>query len=207
VRRSRSFLVIGMLAVGNAAALSGCGAAASSPKPVEVVNIAADYPDYSSAEQIIDTSDLVVQVQPVSSRVETLQPDVSDSTDPLANPQAGVPADQVAQIDPVVVTVSTVKIVDVVKGAANPGDLIEVSQLGGVLNGVQYVEADTTTLSPATGTDYVLMLAAHGADDPYDLVNPVQGMYEVNTADELSPVQNEGALPIESLTDLRSLVD
>jgi hypothetical protein len=196
-----------MLAAGSVAALSGCGAAASGPKPVEVVKIASDYPEYSSAEQIIGESDLVVQVEPVASRVEALRPDVSDSTDPLANPQAGVPADQQAQVDPVVVTVSTVKIVNVVKGAAKQGDLIEVSQLGGLLDGVRYVDPETTTLSPATGTDYVLMLAAHGASDPYDLVNPVQGMYEVDTADELSPVQTEGALPIDSLTDLRNLAD
>jgi hypothetical protein len=32
-------------------------------------------------------------------------------------------------------------------------------------------------------------------------------MYEVDTADELSPVQTEGALPIDSLTDLRNLAD
>jgi len=208
VRSPRSFLVIGLLAAGTAAALSGCGApATSSAKPAALVQFSADYPASSSAKQIVGKSDLVVRVRPVASRVEKLLPDRSDSTDPLVNPQAGVPADEVAQADPVVVTVSTVKVVDVVKGAAQPGDVIEVSQLGGLLDGVRYVDTETTTLSATAADDYVLMLAAHGAGKPYDLLNPVQGMYTVNSAGVLSPVRTEGALSVGSLTGLRSLTD
>jgi hypothetical protein len=94
--------------------------------------------------------------------------------------------------------------VDVVKGAARPGDLIEVSQLGGQLDGVLYVD-DTTRLSATAGDDYVLMLAAHGPRRPYDLLNPVQAIYTINQAGALAPARTEGTLPVGSLTQLRKL--
>ena len=102
MRSSRSFLAAGVLATGVAAALSGCGVTAangvvaapvvSSAEPPAVVEFGAAYPAYSSAEQLVGKADLVVRVRPVASRVEKLLPARIDSTDPLVNPQAGVPA-------------------------------------------------------------------------------------------------------------------
>ncbi|MDM7829964.1 hypothetical protein [Cellulomonas edaphi] len=183
-------LVVGVLA------LAGCS---SDP---EVVVSYADYPAYSTPQEIVDAADAVVRGTVTGSRVKEDRPEVSTDGDPSLNPQAGL--DEVPDVPGVVVTISTVRVEEVVKGDVAVGDLIEVAQLGGLYDGVQYVEAATTTLEE--GSDYVLLLAAHGAEVPFDLLHPVQAMYTVDHGD-LDPVAPDNEVAVDTLDELAQLAE
>ncbi|MFJ2213104.1 hypothetical protein ACIQVO_26765 [Streptomyces sp. NPDC101062] len=188
-----AFGVVGCSSDGGAANGSGSGAGSSA----DVVAYHADYPAYDSLDAVIGESDLVVRGTVVGSRVEPLLPETSAGGDPATNPQAGLSPKELAQAeaeaeaDPVVVTVSTVKVAQVLAGDAVVGDTVEVSQLGGTYKGVTYKERDTTTLARG-GTEYVLMLADNGGANPYDLLNPEQALYTVGSGGAVKAVSGGG---------------
>jgi hypothetical protein len=71
-------------------------------------------------------------------------------------------------------TVVTVTIKRTLKGGYPAGVTLEVGQLGGVLDGTDYQNADAAPLE--MGKTYLLLLQTF-ADRPAALVNPVQGQY------------------------------
>jgi hypothetical protein len=198
---ARSIIARGATAL-SLSLLVGCTSSAAEP---EVASVHALYPSYSTSTELIKSSDLVVRGTAMSSRVEQMFPEESSSDDPVANPQAGLSEAEVAEWrkkSAVVVTVSSVRVDEVIKGAADVGDTIEVSQLGGEFEGTRYQETETTMLS-ADSTNYVLFLAAHGSGKPFDLLNPEQAMYTVS-GDGLLTQAGEGAKPLD-ITNLRGL--
>jgi hypothetical protein len=187
----RRLVVLGVVAL----ALAAC-----SSEP-EVVMSTADYPSYSTPQEIVDAADVVVRGEVTGSRVKEDHPVVSTAGDPTLNPQAGL--DEVPDVPGVVVTISTVRVEEVIKGDVAVGDVIEVAQLGGLYEGVQYLESQTTELEQGP-TDYVLLLAAHGPGVPYDLLHPVQAMYTVD-AGELEPVPGVNEVAVETVDQLEDL--
>lgn len=190
---------IGLALVGG---LTACTASSPAAQQQEVVQYVADYPTYRSGTQLLATADAVVRGTVVASRVEEQLPETSADDDPQANPQAGVDPAEVAAVPAVVVTVSTLRVDEVVKGDVAVGDTIEVAQLGGELDGVQYVEDETTTMQ-TDGTEYLVLLADHG-DAPYDLLNPQQALYVVEGS-RLSAVSPQNTLSLRTLTDVKRL--
>ncbi|MFJ4538579.1 hypothetical protein ACIP39_21865 [Streptomyces tibetensis] len=189
-------------------ALVGCSADTGKGEPErakssDTVVYEADYPAYDSLDDIVGTADLIVRGTVVDSRVTESKPEVSTEGDPLTNPQAGLSAEEAAETDPVVITVSTVKVAEVLSGPGKVavGDTVEVSQLGGTLDGVAFEEQSTTTLSK-DGTEYVLMLADHGEAAPYDLLNPEQALYTVEGEEQVEPVAEEGFDDIGTVDEL-----
>jgi hypothetical protein len=185
------------------AMLSGC-AGKSGDQP-ETVGYHAAYPAFATSQELLDSADLVVKGVTVKSRVEKLYPEAGTGTDPQTNPQAGLSPEEIsaARADSaVVVTISTVRVQETVKGKVAAGDTIEVSQLGGTLSGVRYQNAETTLLA-ADGTSYALFLAAHFGK-PYDLLNPEQALYVVSADGKLSPARGAGAEGVTDLDTLRS---
>lgn len=157
-----------------------------SARTSDTVAYHADYPEYSSLDEVIKKSDIVVKGTVLGSRVEKMLPDAPAGGDPATNPQAGLsPAEakeakEAAEADPVIVTVSKVKVSQTLAGDVAVGDTVEVSQLGGTYKGVTYKEKGTIMLAKG-GQQYVLMLADHGGKHPYDLVNPEQALYTVTS--------------------------
>jgi hypothetical protein len=189
------------------AVLSGCSAQPATDDAT-VVEYSFDYPVYDNAEQIIGSADVIVRGMAVASRAEWLYPETSTETDPLLNPQAGLPADEVAQWRQdaaVAVTVSTLEVTEVLKGEVEVGERVEVSQVGGTLDGVTYTEQHTTAL-PADGSEFVLLLADHGAGQPYDLLNPEQALYEAHGAAPLEAVAADAPLDNETTKDIKAEV-
>ncbi|MGV9989974.1 hypothetical protein [Streptomyces sp. NPDC003374] len=202
---ARRHMLITAAAVAAAFAAAGCSAdagtgaakGAGSAKAAETVTYSADYPDYASLDEVIKKSDVVVEGTVLGSRVERMLPDAPAGDNPATNPQAGLsPAEkkQAKEADeenPVVVTVSRVKVTRALAGHVAAGDVIEVSQLGGTYKGVKYQDSGTTLLAKG-GPKYVLMLAAHGRGKPYDLVNPVQALYGVKQDGKVEAVSASG---------------
>lgn len=186
--------MLGMLALSSAVVLAGC--------TLQTSESIADYPAYATSGDIIRAADVVVRGTSVRSRVERAYPDVSTSGDPVSNPQAGLSekeAKDAREAGSVVVTVSSVKVLEVVKGNVKVGDTIEVSQLGGTLSGVANSEKHTTIL-PTDGSQYVLLLAAFDPGHPYSLLNPEQAMYAVSSDGTLSGVGDATDAPLERKT-------
>src|SRR3954463_5419851 len=103
----------------SAAALAGCSSQPRADKADKVVRTTADYPTYDTGAALVGNSDVIIRGAAVSSRVEWLYPNVSTSSDPAANPQAGLPSDEVdawRQDSGVVVTISKVRVDEVLKG-------------------------------------------------------------------------------------------
>jgi len=184
-----------VLVAASGLALAGCS---SSP---EVVSSTADYPSYETPQDIVDAADVVVRGAVTGSRVKEDHPIVSTTGDPSVNPQAGL--DEVTDVPGIVVTISTVRVEEVLKGDVAVGDVIEVAQLGGLYEGVRYVETSTVALEKGSD-DYVLLLADHGPGVPYDLLHPVQAMYTVDSGD-LDPVAPDNDVAVDTVDDLAEL--
>jgi hypothetical protein len=190
-----------------AAALAGCGSHPAK-ETGDVAEYAADYPVYDTAKEIIGTADLIVRGTAIAARVERLYPDVSTNPDPLVNPQAGLSPEELAkwrEDAAVVVTVSTVQVTEVLKGSVHAGDQVEVSQLGGTFDGVTYSEQHTTIL-PSDGSQFVLLLADHGAGRPFDLLNPEQALYEADGNAPLEAVGEDAPLDNETTAEVKAEV-
>ncbi|KNE84100.1 MULTISPECIES: hypothetical protein [Streptomyces] len=197
--------VLAALATAGCSSPGGASSGSSAGKAPEAVVYEADYPAYDSLDGVIEAADVIVTGEVVDSRVEELLPDEPQGDDPLANPQAGVAEEDRAEIEPVVTTVSTLRVSGVLAGDVRAGDTIEVSQLGGELGGTTYREESTTPLA-GDGTEYVLMLADHGDDAPYDLLNPEQALYTVK-GKTVRPVTGEGFGAAGTLDSLGRTVD
>jgi hypothetical protein len=196
-------VLIGAVALA-AVAVGSVGCAGTSGEGRAVVEYAADYPAYDTAKQIVQASELIVRGVTVGQRVEQMRPEISTEGDPAANPQAGLSAEEAERVPPVIVTISTVRVVETIKGSVRPGELVEVSQLGGEFQGTKYAEADTRLLSTTDTAEYVLLLAGHGPGKPYDLLNPAQAMFKVEAGEQLNSVASEGSLGTWTLDELRA---
>lgn len=197
-------VLVGCSADGSADGKAGDKAGAAA----EVVPYEADYPSYDSVDALLKQSDVIVRGTVVGSQVRELSPEAPTGDDPVANPQAGLTPEEAAESDPVVVTVSTVKVAQVLSGAGDVkvGDTVEVSQLGGTLDGVTFQEKQTTALAE-DDTQYVLMLADQGDTNPYDLLNPEQALYTVGSDDEVTPVADGGFDGIGKVDELAAKAD
>jgi hypothetical protein len=151
----------------------------------------ADYPAYTSSAELIDKADLIVRGVALKSRPGKLRPDPPTGTDPQANPQAGLPTAEAeaAGDDAVDVTITTVRVDEVFKGAA--GNQIEVSRLAG-------------ENALAAKSDYLLFLASFGPGQPHSLLNP-DALYAVADGGALTPA-GSGTPPLATLDELRSAV-
>jgi hypothetical protein len=205
VKRVKRVNRFGALALA-ALVLAGCG---SPQEPgQQVVEYHAAYPAFATATDLVKASDLVVRGVAVANRVETIYPEPVSDPDPQVNPQAGLSEDEARQSRQeagVVVTVTTVRITEALKGSGvAEGDLIELSQLGGTLGDTLYQNVETL-LMPLDGSGYVMFLAAHG-DKPYDLLNPEQGLLKELPGGLLAPVGDLTGGLLGSLLDLRVII-
>lgn len=133
VRKHRTIAIALIIAVVCVAALAVSVTVAQRGNQPDSRMIQADYPTYSSVEQAVDAADLIVTGVPVASSEETSQPSAAQRlNDSYANPQYGAVDSAHAQEElGVPVTVTSVRVERVLKGKAQVGDIIRVSQVGG----------------------------------------------------------------------------
>lgn len=144
------------------------GAAWFASRYAEPVSV-ADYPSYLTPAEAVAHADLVVTGDYLESRADTLYPDEVDSDDPTLNPQAGLPDIDLRSDDfAVPITVSRVRVTEVLKGAAAPGDVIEVQEVRGeeLLKRAQDGHSDAP----------LLLLLSSWPNTPHGLINPTQGL-------------------------------
>jgi len=164
--------------------LTACASATHEDAHDKTVLYYADYPSYNDLRELAAGANLIVEGTVTGTpRILKQAADAPSGTDPQLNPQAGAPAGAQPAPEPMISTVHTFQISKVFKGKATTGQSIEVKEIGGVLDGVTYKNADATPL--AAGTKYTLFLQTY-PDSPASLLNPQQGKYPVDAAGNLS---------------------
>ena len=164
-----------LAALGAVALLAAC-----SPQQVE---IQADYPAYSTLTELCGTATLVVTGTPVGSEVRKvdLRTGATEGDTPEENPTLGVEGSQPEGARPedlAVVSVTSFEVDEVVAGRAiDAGEVIEVSQMGGEIDGVNY---EATQFPLDEGTTYLLFLQEFDGA-PAALLNPTQAGYVVTS--------------------------
>lgn len=189
-RPSRIFIGAAVVAL----ALTGMTACNRSqePEPVPI----ADYLQYTTSAEGVARADLIVTGDYLDSRPDTLYPSEVDSDDPTLNPQAGVPeADLNLDDAGVPITVSRIRVAEVLKGDAAPGDVIEVQEVRGT-------ELLATAQDGHTDAPLLLLLSSWPYT-PHGLINPTQGLMLVVDGDATSV--SEGGFPSLPLAEYRQL--
>ncbi|AEE97772.1 hypothetical protein [Mahella australiensis] len=135
------------------------------PKPM----IHGDYPYYPDVKSITNAADVIIVGEVVSAKdVQDLMVDrTPNKTNKETTPY----------------TISTVKVVEVVKGNVNIGEIITIKQLG------DYKAKPEATLHEMNGylskdTEQLMFLCEYD-DSPYSPVNPAQGIIKVRNGTTL----------------------
>lgn len=172
----------------------------TSPKN-NIVNYHGDYPSYENQSEMENASDIIISGKILNSSVKTINIKVpSNSYDPQKNP--GKDGKNTADDENLVYTVSKVMVGVVYKGQnIKSGDIIEVKQLGGLVNNVLYKEENTNPFN--NNKEYVMFLKEYENGIPYSLINPIQGSYENNNDNYKENSDNKVKLDIQSLKKLK----
>lgn len=123
----------------------------------------ADYAHFSDQNEIVKFSDLII----VGRVTKINRPEVIN-----------INADKTRTPYEVVYTVSDIEVLDIIKGSVS-GNSIRLKQAGGDYKGIKYVQEGMEYVKKQG--EYIFFLDTY--DDPnmpYSLVNPSQGMIELN---------------------------
>lgn len=213
-RSGLATVILAALALGLAGCGSGTNEATTETESAggeSSIPMMADYPSYSSAEEVVSTSTVIVQVEVLSTREEVMYPDVATTGDPEENPQAGLDPDEIdMQGLGVPVTIATVEVLETFKGDVAVGDELEITQSGGTMDGLSYVETSTVLLKDVDAASLVLFLGDLG--DTLAPINPQAGVQAVEPDGETMSAASakDGSVTTEDLgltiPELASLV-
>lgn len=169
--------------------LGGCSQDAAVTEPTgddSTAHLYAVYPEFDDLNDMVYEADAIIAVEFVSVRTDVIYPELGGGDDPATNPQAGVDPAEIDMTElGVPVTISTVKVTSSLKGELSAGELLEVSQVGGPMEGVQYVEDQTLLLGDIANADSLMLFVNIHDDGSADLVSASSGVLVVEEGDEL----------------------
>lgn len=174
------------------------------PSDVTSVSIAVDGPWYSSLADLAKASVAVAKVEIIGSESQLEYPNF-DSDDPMINPYVGTdetPSDAEIEAMAIPVTLHHVRVTSVEAGSLYPGDEIVISELGGVVDGVNYEVSDLPELSQ----DQLLFLNVR-PDGKYETVAGGQGRFVPDSAGGyVSATSPDLHIDAAGLSELPSLI-
>jgi hypothetical protein len=133
------------------------------------VVVSTDSPKYSSIEELSKKANTVIEGTILSSKVEELNDVITTNIqDPKQNPGGATPTSKN------VYTVYTVKVSNSYKGSVQPGNTIEIKQLGGESNNKTYILEDGIKF--VANKKYVMFLETY-KNSPASLLNSIQSCY------------------------------
>jgi len=145
----------------------------------------AFWPRYENLESLTLYSADVIRGEVLSERVERIN---------VWCPDTPIPP----EVDPyAVVTLHQVRILEVFQGSTQPGDIMDVFQRGGALDGSMWINHDMVSMAP--GDDLVLFL--HRIDDLLlaSLMHPAQSIYRF-------PTSGDGIMALSADQELESVL-
>lgn len=172
--------------------------------------IQADYPQYSTLTESVQEADAIIVGTVLGSKEELSYPQIdTTSGDAASNPQYGLARQRIDKNALAVpVTVTDVRVTEVLKGSVAPNDVISVTQVGGHIDGQQVREEHTVLLNETNHDAFLLLLHAHD-DGGYDAINPQDGVLAVDdrgAVSRLSSAPAQGASIGLTLDDYRKEV-
>lgn len=152
--------------------LAGC---TSSPgESTETVVMTADYPSYQTIGALKEDADLVVEVDLGEGHPDVMLPNY-ESDDPQVNPYAGTDEKPNPDEGAIPITVYSATVTAVHHGDVAVGDVIEVKEVGGVLDGVRYEIDGGAALRGHTS---LLLFLATYPDSPASVLGGADGAFE-----------------------------
>jgi hypothetical protein len=143
--------IAGLVLAAAALALAGCTSNTS-------VALAPDYPAYKNMKALNEAATLVVEVVVGESSEDVLTPNY-EGTDPKSNPLAGTKEKPNPNEGAVPITVFDATVNTVYSAPAVPGDIIQIKQLGGTIDGTEYTVDGTMPL--VKGDTVILFLVTY----------------------------------------------
>ena len=154
-----------------------------------IVQVSADYPYYTSIDSLSARASDIVRVEVLDERVElinTLIPSADELEDVGDTREA---------YD--VFTVHRIRVLEVFKGNAEIGDILELKQIGGQWENITLICDDKIPF--AIGNDLVLFLETYDIEGmPASLLNPFQSAYRFPPSGERIVAMNANEI-LESL--------
>ena len=175
------------------------GCASPQGQPTETVVMMADYPTYPSIAALEADADLVVEVELGESREDVMLPDYG-SDDPQVNPYAGTDTTPDPRAGAVPITGYSATITAVHQGDAAKGDVIEVKQMGGVLDSIQYEIEEVANHS--ADKPFLLFLTTY-PDSPASILGGDVGAFESQNGRFVSLGDDNLVLTSDDLDALR----
>lgn len=128
--------------------------AAHTPQTTTTMEVYADYPVYASVSDSVSASDIIITGVPLNSRevIEYPRIDFETGTEE-SNPQRGLTWENIdieAMSVPHIVT--EFQVTDSIKGDVLPGTVINVTQVGGTVDGIKIREKNTIPLQEVDTT-------------------------------------------------------
>ena len=168
---------------------SGC---ARTPNKEVLIN--TDYPEYDTVEKAKDAATVIIEGKIISAKVLTLDPTETLSDEQKNGAKTNPGGETESQSFPY--TIYTVEIVQIYKGSVIKGNTIEIKQIGGTVDNVNYTEEDATKIE--IGSTYILFLETF-SDSPASLINQIEGIYEYKDEKITGNDKNKIILDIKDL--------
>ncbi|WP_288920299.1 hypothetical protein [uncultured Bifidobacterium sp.] len=169
--------------------------AAHTPQTTTTMEVYADYPVYASVSDSVSASDIIITGVPLNSRevIEYPRIDFETGTEE-SNPQRGLTWENIdieAMSVPHIVT--EFQVTDSIKGDVLPGTVINVTQVGGTVDGIKIREKNTIPLQEVDtthGKQLLLLLNKH-EDGTFDPINPTEGVLSVHSDGSVHPLRTQ----------------
>lgn len=169
--------------------MSACG---KEPEAAEtegtVISVHADYPHYETAQELVDSAELVF-----SGKVEKISCEMLDVRTPSGTESAA----EVSESQEIPYTLYEIKITKVYKGSYED-DTIIIKRPGGQYGGTEYALDEAPDISQ--GETY-LILAETYENSYASLLNVTQASYDMNAPEAYSEA-GEGEITLSQILDL-----
>ncbi|WP_141131615.1 hypothetical protein [Anaerovirgula multivorans] len=154
----------------------------------------ADYPYYPSIDALAEKAAIIIEGTIVDSRVEEI--------DHRMNPSSDTPPSMM------VYTVYTVEVSNSYKGDVEPGETIEIKQIGGEGKTMVYIVGEEDNVNFVENRKYVMFLRTY-ENFPASLLNPIQACYsyEEDIVNTKSTVDNEQFISVNEKNDLTLTIE
>jgi len=169
--------------------ISACALANSADIAVAMMD--AEYPVFDSLSSAIADSNAIIEARFISSNSEMEYPDISTEGDSDSNPQAGMTVSpQDMEYLGVPMTTSKIRVTSVLMGSIVVGETLEISQLGGTINRITYLEMQTVLIGNValSKDDSLLLFAQIHEDGSASLISPA-GLLVLN-GDQIHPARD-----------------
>lgn len=140
-----------------------------------IQKVYVDYESYESIEELIESTDWIIEGEVIKSRVELSDNLLKLSEEEMENEEINTTEESNTGETPI--TIYSIEVKTVYKGEIAKEEIIEVKELGGETDTVILINEDAVNLQ--VGDNYVLFLKTF-ENNPSVLMNSIQSYYKID---------------------------